>query len=157
MPFRFWAHPPLRGVGLSAPIPQPPCGRLAGFPLQSLARLTASWFCQTAAISVWRGIRRDRHCEPDRAKQSSAMDVSRQDCSLVDAFLHMNISPSMPPTSQAELSSAMMTVTKPPRCDGCRVGNARHPGRLLPPPLAGEIAEEWFCAVLPLAGGVPQG
>jgi hypothetical protein len=28
----------LRKTGLSAPIPQPPCGRLAGFPLQSLAQ-----------------------------------------------------------------------------------------------------------------------
>jgi hypothetical protein len=39
MPLRFLGATPLRGVGLSAAIPQPPCGRLAGFPLQSLARL----------------------------------------------------------------------------------------------------------------------
>jgi hypothetical protein len=39
MPFCFLGATPLCGVGLSAPIPQPPCGRLAGFPLQSLAQL----------------------------------------------------------------------------------------------------------------------
>jgi outer membrane protein TolC len=37
--FRIWAHFFARKkTGLSAPIPQPACGRLAGFPLQSLAR-----------------------------------------------------------------------------------------------------------------------
>jgi hypothetical protein len=50
MLLRFLGATPLRGVGLSAPIPQPPYGRLAGFPLQSLARLAAIWSCQTAAM-----------------------------------------------------------------------------------------------------------
>jgi hypothetical protein len=38
MLFCFLGASPLCGVGLSASIPQPPCGRLAGFPLQSLAQ-----------------------------------------------------------------------------------------------------------------------
>jgi hypothetical protein len=38
VPFWFLGATPLCGVGLSAPIPQPPYGRLAGFPLQSLAQ-----------------------------------------------------------------------------------------------------------------------
>jgi hypothetical protein len=36
-------------------------------------------------------------------------------------------------------------------------GLAKHPGGVLLPPFGGGIVEEWFCAVLPLAGGVPQG
>jgi hypothetical protein len=63
MPFRFLGASRIAATGLSAPIPQPPCGRLAGFPLQSLARLTATCSCQTAAMSGWRGICGGRHCE----------------------------------------------------------------------------------------------
>jgi hypothetical protein len=72
--FVIWAHRREAATGLSASIPQPPCGRLAGFPLQSLARipreiialplskagsesrwrplarLTAACSCQTAAM-----------------------------------------------------------------------------------------------------------
>jgi hypothetical protein len=94
------------------------------------------------------------------AKQSSAETLLALDCfgaMRVEAFIHMKVSPSMPPASQAERPSAMTAVAKPLRNDGWRAGIAKCPRRLLPPPFGGGIAETGFCAVLPLAGGVPLG